>query len=193
MTTKQRIFFLFFIAMILFLTLSLLSCSKGIKKEPAEPAEKAVPVVTEQAEAEEAPVEVEETWTAAPQQEELPKVVSIDELNQQKVLKTVYFDFDKYDLRDDTIATLKENALWLQENPEYKITLEGHCDERGTIEYNLELGAKRANAVKSYLANLDLESERFKMISYGEERPADPGHNEESWAKNRRVQFIIEE
>ncbi len=193
MTTKQRIFFLFFIAMILFLTLSLLSCSKGIKKEPAEPAEKAVPVVTEQAEAEEAPVEVEETWTAAPQQEELPEVVSIDELNQQKVLKTVYFDFDKYDLRDDTIATLKENALWLQENPEYKITLEGHCDERGTIEYNLELGAKRANAVKSYLANLDLESERFKMISYGEERPADPGHNEESWAKNRRVQFIIEE
>ncbi len=193
MMIKQKIFFPVLIITILVFALSLLSCSKGVKKEPAEPSEKAQPVMVEEAQPEEAPVEVEETWTAVPQKEEVPEVMSIDELNRQGVLKTVYFDFDKYDLRDDTVATLKENAQWLRENPKYKITLEGHCDERGTIEYNLELGAKRASAVQSYLINLGLESEQFKMISYGEEKPADPGHNEESWAKNRRVEFVIEE
>jgi peptidoglycan-associated lipoprotein len=193
MMIKQKIFFSILIAMILVFAFSLLSCSKGVKKEPAEPSEKAEPAVTEEAKLDEAPVEVEETWTAAPQKEEVPEVMSIDELNRQGVLKTVYFDFDKYDLREDTITVLKGNAQWLRENPTFKITLEGHCDERGTIEYNLELGAKRANAVQDYLANLGLESEQFKMISYGEERPADPGHNEEAWTKNRRVEFVIEE
>lgn len=193
MMIKQKIFFAALIFTILVFALSLLSCSKGVKREPAEPSEKTEPAVVEEAQPEQAPVEVEETWTAVPQKEEVPEVRSIDELNRQGVLKTVYFDFDKYALREDTIATLKENAQWLRENPEYKITLEGHCDERGTIEYNLELGAKRANAVQSYLINIGLESEQFKMISYGEEKPADPGHNEESWAKNRRVEFVIEE
>ena len=179
---------------ILFTAFILSSCSRGVKREPAEPSEKAVPVVTEEADVEEAPVEVEETWTATPsKQEALPEVSSIEELNTQGILKTVYFDFDKYDLRDDTVSILKENAQWLQDNPQYRIMLEGHCDERGTIEYNLELGAKRSNAVQNYLINLGLESERFKIISYGEERPADPGHNEEAWAKNRRVEFLIEE
>ncbi len=114
------------------------------------------------------------------------KVITQDDLSP------IYFDFDKYDLRDDTIATLKENGEWLRKNSQYAILLEGHCDERGTIEYNLELGAKRAGAVKSYLIGLGLPEERFKTISYGEERPADSGHGEEAWARNRRAEFLIE-
>lgn len=193
MMIKQRVFIFVLIVSVVCSTMLLHSCSRGVKQEPATPSEKAMPASTEVAKVEEAPVEVEETWTAPPQKEEVPEVTTIDELNKLKVLSTVYFDFDKYDLREDTIATLKENAQWLRDNPKYKIMLEGHCDERGTIEYNLELGAKRANAVQSYLGKLGLEPERFKMISYGEERPADMGHNEEAWSKNRRVEFIIEE
>ena len=191
--TKQKIFFSALVVLILCSALLWLSCHKKIKEQPVLPTEEASPVPMEKGKAEEAPVEVEETWTAAPQQDEVPEVTSIDELNKQKVLKIVYFDFDKYNLRDDTISILKENAQWLLDHVEYNVLLKGHCDERGTIEYNLELGAKRANAVISYIINLGLDAERLKMISYGEERPADPGHHEEAWAKNRRVEFILEE
>ncbi|MEW5807628.1 MAG: peptidoglycan-associated lipoprotein Pal [Acidobacteriota bacterium] len=180
--------------LVLLLSLSLLgSCAKRMKKEPAALPEEAIPAPAVESKPSEIPEDVKETWTVSPGKEEVPEVISIDELNRQKILMTVYFDFDKYDLRSDTIATLKENSRWLQEHSQYKILLEGHCDERGTIEYNLELGAKRANAVRNYLLNLGLNAVRFKIISYGEERPADPGHGEEAWAKNRRVEFVIEE
>lgn len=107
-------------------------------------------------------------------------------------LKTVYFDFDKYDLKDDTVATLKANAAWIKAHPNFRVVVEGHCDERGTIEYNLELGARRAKAVLDYLVNLGVETGRMRTISYGEERPVDPGHDEAAWVKNRRAEFTLE-
>ncbi|MEW5807707.1 MAG: peptidoglycan-associated lipoprotein Pal [Acidobacteriota bacterium] len=194
MTGRAKWMALVLILFIIASAMLLVSCPRKAKKEPAQPATEIPPFTPAQEKIEKtpAPVEVKESWLEpATKEEDLPEVAFIDELNMKKLLKTVYFDFDKYDLREDTIATLKENTKWLRENPQYQITLEGHCDERGTIEYNLELGAKRAGAVKNYLISLGLSEERFKSISYGEERPADPDHNEEAWAKNRRVEFII--
>lgn len=106
-------------------------------------------------------------------------------------LRDINFDFDKSILRPDARAILKEHADWLLKNPEFHVLIEGHCDERGTEEYNLALGERRANETLKYLIELGVAKERLKTISYGEERPLDPGHNEEAWAKNRRAHFVI--
>jgi len=107
------------------------------------------------------------------------------------MLKDIHFDFDRYDIRPEDAEILKENAGLLMKYSSVKIQIEGHCDERGTNEYNLALGERRANSAKNYLISLGLSTDRISSISYGEERPADPGHNEEAWAKNRRGHFVI--
>jgi peptidoglycan-associated lipoprotein len=106
-------------------------------------------------------------------------------------LKTVYFDFDKFALRADSKAALDANYALLTEFPDAIIKIEGHADERGTVEYNIALGDKRANAAKDYLIGLGLAKNRVSTISYGEERPAVVGHDEAAWAKNRRCEFKI--
>lgn len=106
-------------------------------------------------------------------------------------LDTVYFDYDKYNLRPDAVATLKENLRWLRRNPDKAILIEGHCDERGSEEYNISLGEKRAQSVLSFLVQSGIDKERIFTISYGEEFPVDPGHNEAAWAKNRRAEFKV--
>ena len=106
-------------------------------------------------------------------------------------LQVVYFEFDKADVRSDMRTVLQRNAEWLRRHPRVKVSVEGNCDERGTEEYNMALGQRRAEAVKSYLVSLGIASNRLSTISYGEERPADPGHDESAWAKNRRVEFSI--
>lgn len=106
-------------------------------------------------------------------------------------LRDIYFDFDKYDLKEDSRKTLQEIADWLMKNLNVKIQIEGHADERGTDEYNLALGDRRADAALRYLVSLGVGRERMTTISYGEWRPADPGHNEEAWAKNRRAHFVV--
>ncbi|MGQ9637883.1 MAG: peptidoglycan-associated lipoprotein Pal [Thermodesulfobacteriota bacterium] len=110
---------------------------------------------------------------------------------ESTLLKTIHFDFDKYDIRPGDAEILKENASVLKKYPNLKIQIEGHCDERGTEAYNLALGERRATSTKNYLISLGISPDRITTISYGEERPLDPGHNEEAWAKNRRAQFII--
>ena len=105
--------------------------------------------------------------------------------------QTVYFDFDKFNLRPDARASLDHNYELLKEFPDAIVKIEGHCDERGTIEYNLSLGEKRARAAMEYLTGLGIEGARLSIISYGKERPAVEGHNEEAWAKNRRCEFKI--
>jgi peptidoglycan-associated lipoprotein len=113
------------------------------------------------------------------------------EVLESKLLKDIHFDFDKYDIRPGDAEVLKGNAALLIKHPTVKIQIEGHCDERGTIEYNLALGERRANSAKKYLISLGMPADRISTISYGKEKPLDPGHNEEAWAKNRRDHFII--
>jgi peptidoglycan-associated lipoprotein len=113
------------------------------------------------------------------------------EVFESKLLKDIYFDYDKYEISREDEEILKANAAFLKKNPKMKIQIEGHCDERGTAEYNLALGERRANHTKKYLVSLGIASDRISTISYGEERPLDPSNNEEAWAKNRRAHIVV--
>lgn len=106
-------------------------------------------------------------------------------------LKDIQFDFDSYDIRAEARETLKANAAWLKQHMSVRVEIEGHCDERGTNEYNLALGAKRSQAAKDYLVTLGIQGDRISMISYGEEIPVCKEHNEACWAKNRRDRFVL--
>jgi peptidoglycan-associated lipoprotein len=122
---------------------------------------------------------------------------SLDQLRDGKSsatsgpLKDIYFSFDRYDLEVEARSTLKANADWLKANPAARIEIEGHCDDRGTNEYNLALGAKRAQAAKDYLVTLGITTERLSTISYGEEIPTCKDTNETCWRQNRRARFVI--
>jgi len=105
-------------------------------------------------------------------------------------LQTVYFDFDKSEIRSDARAALKSNADTIGSGDGGVITIEGHCDERGSTEYNLALGERRANAVKRYLVDLGVPSSRLRTVSFGEDRPAVQGHDESAWRYNRRADFV---
>ena len=104
----------------------------------------------------------------------------------------IHFEFDSATLTPEAQMLLKKKAEWLQNNPDATSTIEGHCDERGTNAYNIALGERRAESAKAYLVDLGISDLRLTTISYGEERPVDPGHNEEAWAKNRRAHFVVE-
>ena len=104
----------------------------------------------------------------------------------------IYFEFDKSDLLPESQKVLRRKAEFLKDNPDVMVIIEGHCDERGTNEYNLALGDRRASSAKAFLVNLGIAGSRLTCISYGEERPADPGHNEAAWAKNRRDHFTMD-
>lgn len=106
-------------------------------------------------------------------------------------VKDIYFAFDSFDLRPDARETLKANADWLKANPSVRVEIEGHCDERGTSEYNLALGAQRAQAAKDYLITLGVSARRLSTISYGEELPVCREQTENCWQKNRRDRFIV--
>jgi peptidoglycan-associated lipoprotein len=103
----------------------------------------------------------------------------------------IYFEFDKSTLTPTAQDNLLRKAEWLRQNSDATITIEGNCDERGTEEYNLALGDRRAESAKAFLVDLGINSARISTISYGEERPVDPRHNEEAWAKNRRDHFVV--
>ena len=113
------------------------------------------------------------------------------EVLESRLLKDIHFDFDRYDIRPEDAEILKENAALLIKYPDKRIQIEGHCDERGTAEYNLALGERRAQSARDFLISLGIAPNRITTISYGEEKPLDPGHNEEAWAKNRRCHFVI--
>jgi peptidoglycan-associated lipoprotein len=113
------------------------------------------------------------------------------EVWESTLLKDIYFQFDQYDLSEEARKMLTEDAKVLSTHPSLKIQIEGHCDERGSNEYNLALGERRAVSAKLYLKKLGVQENMLSTISYGEERPADPGHNEEAWTKNRRCHFVI--
>jgi peptidoglycan-associated lipoprotein len=106
-------------------------------------------------------------------------------------LKDIHFDFDKYDIRPGDAKTLDGNAGWLKSNPNHLVLIEGHCDERGTNEYNLALGERRAKSTMNYLVSQGVQASRITIISYGEERPLCTQHTEECWAQNRRAHFLV--
>jgi peptidoglycan-associated lipoprotein len=106
-------------------------------------------------------------------------------------MNRIHFDFDKYNIREDAVPVMQNNASWLKANPNVNIIVEGHCDEWGTNEYNMALGERRANSGKNYLVNLGISDSRISTVSFGEERPLDPGHNKAAWDANRRDEFVL--
>jgi peptidoglycan-associated lipoprotein len=124
--------------------------------------------------------------------DDLGDAVHATELAEQKGwIRDAYFDFDSARLRQDARDNLNESATWLEKHPKFNVLVEGHCDERGTEQYNLALGEKRAWEAKEYLAVVGLDPAHIKTISYGKDRPFDPNHNEEAWAKNRRAHLVL--
>ena len=141
------------------------------------------------------PPDFVQTETQAPRvtTESLP--ADIEDLNrvaqQRGYLQDAFYSYDESTLSPDAQAALTAVANWLKKNPQYNLLIEGHCDERGTEQYNLALGDRRANTAKEYLMTLGVDGNRIRTVSYGEERPFDPAHNESAWAKNRRAHLVI--
>jgi peptidoglycan-associated lipoprotein len=116
---------------------------------------------------------------------------SLDDLNKNSPLTPVFFELDSSDLSPGGQKALDANAALLKKYPSWAITIEGHCDERGTAEYNLALGERRAIAARAYLVSLGIPADRLRTVSYGKEFPFEPGHDEGAWSKNRRAHFVI--
>jgi peptidoglycan-associated lipoprotein len=116
---------------------------------------------------------------------------SIDDINRNSPLKPVFYELDEAEVDAEGQRILQANAEILRRYTTWQISIEGHCDERGTAEYNLALGERRAVAARNYLVSLGIPADRVKTVSYGKEFPFDPGHNEEAWSKNRRAHFVV--
>jgi peptidoglycan-associated lipoprotein len=151
-----------------------------------KPTEAAKPVLP-------AEKKVQEEVVAAPKPAEVKEAEVKEDVMKEEVspLEDIHFAFDDYSLTDTAKTILEKNAAWMRNNPNTKVRIEGNCDERGTNEYNMTLGERRANSGKKYLSKLGVKEEQLATVSYGEEKPFDPGHNEEAWAKNRRDHFAI--
>jgi peptidoglycan-associated lipoprotein len=165
-------------ALTLLMMLNLGACGKKqqeaeIKTAPEQPAM-------------ETPVEVPTQTIPVAEPEPEPKEMKTPALE----LKPAFFDFDKSDLTPAAREVLNANGRMLKDHPDVRIIIEGHCDERGTVQYNLALGEKRAQAARDYLKDLGIASARMEVVSYGKERPFAMGHNEAAWAQNRRAQFV---
>jgi len=117
--------------------------------------------------------------------------MAVDDINRATLLKPVFFIYDSDTLDDAARQILSENSQMLKKYPQWVITVEGHCDERGSAEYNLALGDRRAQAARTYLVSLGVPADRLRTVSYGKEFPFDPGHDEDAWLKNRRAQFMV--
>lgn len=173
------------VAAVLLIAVGMLSACSS--QEP--PATEPVAVAPVQQPVQQAPpqeVPEAEDWDTNPPTSD---VLTLDDINRQGILKAVYFDYDKADVRPDQRATLQANAQFLRENDHVRVLVAGHCDERGTREYNMALGERRAAAIMQYLVSLGVPGERFEIISYGEEQPAVPGSSESAWSQNRRAEF----
>ena len=163
---------------------------------PFAACKKKPPTTTESARPTEAPSTPTETRVQPPPaapptitSTDLPR--DVEGLNRAGYLKDVFYDYNQADLRDDARATLSANADWLKKNPGPQFLIEGHCDNRGTTEYNLALGDRRANAAREYLVSLGVDASRIRTVSYGKERPFCTQDTEECWQQNRRAHFLF--
>jgi len=159
-------------------------------QKPVPPPGETAPKVTQKAPGP-TPEELKAQELARLKQQELERQKRIEAMVKTLEEKDIHFDFDKYDLKPEARGILRELANFLLEHPEYKVRIEGNCDERGSEEYNLALGTKRANAAKDYLVSLGVSPDRLDTISYGEDRPLCYEHNESCWWKNRRDHFLL--
>jgi peptidoglycan-associated lipoprotein len=156
------------------------SCAKIVKSEAALEEQQAEEKAQEQAK------------QRAIEEEEMQEQARRKMAQNRFLNENIHFEFDRSNLLPEAQEILRSKAQWLRDNPDVLVIIEGHCDERGTNEYNLALGDRRANSAKAYLMDLGIAGSRLTCISYGEERPLDPGHNEGAWAKNRRAQFTMD-
>jgi len=171
----------------------------GCAKTPVVKEEVALQKESVMAPAETAPVKLEEIEAVSKEEvKEVDQSMKEKELWEQLVAEAsafkdrdIYFGFDRYDLNSEARQSLVKLADWLLMHTEFEVTIEGHCDERGTTEYNLALGERRAEAAKAYVINLGVDIGKVTTISYGEELPVDPGHDEKAWSKNRRDHFLV--
>lgn len=170
------------------LLIALPACKKDAPPAPAPTPPPPAPAPTERATPPPAEAPEAGPWE---QSEATPQdFLSADEINRRQLLRTIYFDYDRAEIRADQRATLQANAAWLRDHPDVRILVEGHCDERGTREYNLALGDRRAQAARDYLISLGVPAARIETISYGEEQPLVQGANEAAWSQNRRGMFV---
>jgi len=167
-------------------------------EELAAEKERAAKLEAEQKERELARLREEEAKRREQEQKEFEKSLAAKktpgiegEVYESKLFKRIHFDFDRYEIQGTDAQILKENAAVLMKFPTVKIQIEGHCDARGTNEYNLALGERRANSAKRYLLSLGIAAGRISIISYGEERPLEIAQSDEAWAKNRRADFLV--
>jgi peptidoglycan-associated lipoprotein len=137
------------------------------------------------------PVREPTSVPAEPVRDDAISSASLDDLNKNSPLKPVFFELDSSELSAANQKALDENAALLKRYTSWAVTIEGHCDERGTAEYNLALGERRAIAARAYLVSLGIPADRLRTVSYGKEFPFDPGHDESAFAKNRRAHFVI--
>jgi len=181
------------VVMLLSMGLFVIGCAERKVVQPVKPElQQQQPAVTPKETAErKGLIKPEERIT----EEQLAKIETKEERPKYKeeggLFEDIYFDYDKYDVRSDAKAVLQNVASWLLKNTSAKLLIEGHCDERGTSEYNLALGDRRARAVRDYLVALGIASDRVETISYGEEKPVCTEMTDECWAKNRRAHFIV--
>ncbi len=172
-----------------FLLVGTLGLVTACKKKPPTTTEGARPAETPSRGAETAVQPPSTTPPGGVESAELP--ADVREINARGYLKDAFFDYDKADLRDDARTALAADADWLKKNRTIQFLVEGHCDERGTSEYNLALGDRRANAAKEYLVSLGVDASRIRTVSYGKERPFCSQSSEDCWQQNRRAHFLV--
>jgi peptidoglycan-associated lipoprotein len=201
MKRKIQMFIMFCLAVALITFGS--ACAKKQIKEEAAPVvaqadDSAARRAAEEEEARKRAASEEEARNRAAAEEEARNRAAADasqKLIQDQVIafesENIYFDYDRADLKPAAQATLEQKANFLQANTSYSVTIEGNCDERGTNEYNLALGERRADAAKKFLSALGISADRITTISYGEEKPIATGHNESAWSQNRRDEFKL--
>ena len=183
-----------FVAVLVLLSLVAAGCGKKkVVAVPAPPPVVATPPGVAPPRPPAPPQRVEESLPVPqePLSEDSIANRSLDDLNRDSPFRPVYFPLDSSDLDDQGRMVASANAAILKRYPTWVLTIEGHCDERGTAEYNLALGERRAVAVKTYLVSLGIPQDRLRTVSYGKEFPFDPGHDEPAWSKNRRAHFVI--
>ena len=162
--------------------LLLAACKAKVKEVPPPPQAKEQPKVEKVPPPPPPPL---------PTEEEIFRAKTLEQLNREQPIKMVFFDYDKYSIREDAKQALSADASWLNKFKSVRILIEGHCDERGTEDYNLALGEKRAKSAYDYLLSLGIADARMQTISYGKSQPIASGHDEASWQRNRRAQFTI--